>query len=74
MTVPLPTGIAINFIDEPSLSEDESLQDLWASLLVNGMNPDFKDPIERSDISILAELSAVDALIFNSALKAVCGE
>ena len=62
---PLSTGVAIKVIDEASLAEDDSLQELWANLLVNGMNPEFEGSIERSYVSILAELTPCDAVVFD---------
>lgn len=62
---PLPTGLAIKLLEEASLAEDESLQELWANLLVNGMSPDFEASVERSYVSILAELTSYDAVIFD---------
>lgn len=69
LLMPLPTGVAIKAIEEVSLAEDDSLQDLWANLLVNGMSPDFKAPIERSYVSILGELTTYDAIVFDNIAK-----
>ena len=69
VSVPMPAGVTIKLLEEASLAEDDSLQELWANLLVNGMDPDFNEPIERSYVSILSELTPFDAVVFDHIAK-----
>jgi len=72
-TRPLPTGVAIKVLEEATVEENDDLQELWANLLVNAMNPEFEGTLERSYVSILAELSVMDTLLFDRIAKAFIG-
>ena len=57
-TIPLKLGIPL--LEVASLEEDDRLQELWANLLVNSST---RFSLERSYISVLEQLSAVEAEI-----------
>lgn len=59
----IPLNFAIPLLEQASLEEDDSLQGLWANLLVNAANAKSKTEIRRTFISILEQLTPVDALI-----------
>lgn len=66
--LPLPTRkvplqIAIPLIQSGSLEEDDSLQDRWASLLVNAGDASLSTEVRRAFISILEDLSPLDAVL-----------
>lgn len=59
----VPLQFAVPLLEGASLEEDDRLQDLWAKLLVNAANADSTIERRRSFISILEQLTALDALI-----------
>jgi hypothetical protein len=59
----IPLQIAIPLIQAGSLEEDDWLQDCWATLLVNAADASFEIEIRRAFISILEDLTPLDALI-----------
>lgn len=63
-TRPLPLGFAVDAIEQGSLEDDDELQDLWARLLANAARADSGIQPRRSYISILKDLTALDALVF----------
>jgi hypothetical protein len=65
---PVPMKIAIPLIWAASLEEDDDLQDRWAKLLVNAGNANSGVVVKRSYISILEDLSPMDAKI----LEKIC--
>ena len=67
-TRPVPMKLAIPLIQAASLEEDDDLQDRWAKLLVNAGNANSGVVVKRSYISILEDLSPMDARI----LEKIC--
>jgi hypothetical protein len=53
----------VPLLEYSTLEEDDTLQDMWARLLVNGTNESTGVNIERSFIEILAQLSPLEAQI-----------
>lgn len=64
VTRSLPPKVAIPLIEHASVEEDEDLHSRWANLLAHGMDPQ-QEKIERSFVSLLAELSARDAVLLD---------
>ena len=64
-TRPIPMSFAIPLFQAASLEEDDYLQDRWAALLVNAVDASYDNEIRRSYISILEELSPLDALMLD---------
>ena len=60
---PIPMKNAVPLLYHATLEEDDSLQDMWARLLVNGTNESTGINIERSFIEILAQISFLEARI-----------
>jgi hypothetical protein len=52
--------IALPLLDNATLEEDDHLQDVWATLLVNSANADSGVEIQRAFVSVLAEMTALD--------------
>jgi hypothetical protein len=65
-TNPIRLRIAIPMLQSASLEEDETLQDLWARLIANSMDPNFKEFIHPGYIEIIKQLSTDEAIILNS--------
>lgn len=63
-TNPLPLGFAVDAIEQGSLEDDDDLQDLWVRLLANAASADACAKPRRSYISILKDLTALDARCF----------
>ena len=55
--------LGIPWVENASLEEDETLQNLWAVLLVNASNADFKEEIRVAYIDIIKVLSPLDVRI-----------
>ena len=60
----VPLHVAIPLIQGGSLEEDNSLQDRWAALLVNAADASSSVEVRRAFVSILEDLTPLDALLF----------
>ena len=56
--------LAIKILEEGSLEDDDSLQELWANLATNAMNPDFKEEVRYSFTDIIKSLTPLDVNLF----------
>lgn len=61
----IPMKLAIPLIHAASLEEDDGIQDRWAALLTNAANADSNIEVQRAFISILEELSPLEAKILD---------
>ena len=59
----VPLQVIIPLIQGGSLEEDDSLQDRWAALLVNAADASSDTEVRRAFISILEDLTPLDALL-----------
>ena len=59
----VPMQIAIPIMQGGSLEEDDALQDRWAALLVNAADESSDSEVRRAFISILEDLSPLDAIV-----------
>lgn len=64
-TRPIPLKLAIPLMQGATLEEDDDLQDRWAALLVNAANAKFKGEVRRSYVTILEQLTSLDAKILD---------
>ena len=62
----LPVNFALSALEEGSLEEDDELQDLWARLLANTADAKAEISPKRAYISMIKDLSHLDALIFEA--------
>lgn len=60
---PVPPKFALPLIEAATLEEDETLHNRWANLLANAMDPKFDEELHPAFISILKEMSSLDALL-----------
>lgn len=58
--------LGLPFIEKASLEEDPTLQELWANLLANALNPNHSEEIRTIFVDIIHSLSPFDALILNA--------
>ncbi len=56
----------LEVIDAASLEENESVQELWAQIIANAMDPDKEITFKKPYIDILKSLSEVDAIVLGS--------
>jgi hypothetical protein len=61
---PLEMKIGVPLLEAASLQDDPDIQELWAQMLVNAINPDHPE-IKYAFITILNELEKKDVLIFD---------
>lgn len=58
---PVPLNLAVPLIEDGSLQEDDSLQDIWAQLLANAADSTSEVEVRRAFLTILNDLSPLDA-------------
>jgi len=59
------TKFAFGFVQGASIEDEPELQELWAKLLANAVDPNFEDDIRISFMSIIKDLTPLDAKILN---------
>ena len=62
----VPLNIAIPLIQAGSLEEDDAMQDRWAALLVNAADASFPAEIQRAYVSILEQITPLEARILDT--------
>lgn len=62
---PVPPNVGVPLLEAASLETHESLQEIWARLLTNATDPNFKEEIRVAFISIIKELSCTDVMLLN---------
>lgn len=70
----VPLNFAIPLIEAASLEENDDLQDLWAMMLVNAANAESATDRRRAYISILEQLTPLDALILSKIYSLPAGD
>jgi hypothetical protein len=63
---PLPLKLALPYLEASSLEEDDTLQNLWAALLVNGTSAESGVDLQRPYINVLENISPLDAKILQA--------
>lgn len=66
-TIPVPLKIALPALEQGTLETDDSLQDLWANLLVTAGDPSQKSATRAAFVDIIKQLEPVDAKILHVA-------
>lgn len=59
----LPLNFAIDALEQGAIEQDDDLQDIWARLLANAVDATSEVQPRRAYISIIKDLSPLDALI-----------
>jgi len=67
---PIPPKLALPIIEHATLEEDDSLQDLWARLLVEAGNPQSPHKVRMAFVEIIKQLEPVDAKVLETAYQA----
>jgi hypothetical protein len=68
-TVAIPARAAIPMLESASLEDDENLQNMWACLIANSMDPKFTQPLHPGYIEIIKQMSPDEAVILNAFRK-----
>ncbi len=63
---PLSAKVIVPLLEAASNESDETLQDMWASLLANAMDPNKDTSLQRIFIDTLGQMEPVDVLIFKT--------
>lgn len=70
----LEVKFAVAALEEGSLEEEDDLQDIWARLIANAMDAEAAIEPRRSHISILRDMSRLDALVFEAVYSVPDGD
>ena len=62
----VPPKVAMSLIEYATMEDNVSLQDYWAQLLANAMDPNFESNVERRHVSLLSEMEPLDLRILNT--------
>lgn len=68
-SIPIPARSAIPLLESASLEDDEILQDVWARLIANSTDPDFKQSLHPGYIEIIKQMSPDEVIILSAFLK-----
>lgn len=63
---PVPLKYALPLLEAASLEDDDYLQSLWVNLLINASDEQNTISIQRSHISILEQLTSLEAMSLNA--------
>ncbi len=66
---PLNAKVIVPLLEAASNEGDETLQDMWAELLANAMDPDCDVSLQRVFIDTLKQFEPIDARIFSAYLE-----
>lgn len=72
-TVLPPPGLAVSIMQAAPLEDDPTVQELWAELIVNALDPARTSDVTKTAVRILAELEPLDAQILESLAKRYWG-
>lgn len=70
----VPPKFALPIITHASVEEDDKLQDLWAMLTANAMDPDFKLELRYAYLEIIKSLNPLDVKILNLFYSTLLGD
>lgn len=65
VTRAVPPKLALPILENASLEDDDDLQELWAKLLVNSMDPKFTEEIRITFVDIIKTLTPTDVNILD---------
>lgn len=70
----IPLKLAVPLLEAASLEDDDTLQDLWARLLVNAANSASGVSLQRAYIAILEQLTPLEAALLQKIYSLPYGE
>ncbi len=68
----VPLKLALPILENASLEDNNELQDLWAKLLANSMDPNFKEEIRLAFLEIIKSLNPLDVRVLHSFYTTLC--
>jgi hypothetical protein len=68
-TVPIPPRLGIPLLQQATLEDDETLLDLWASLIANATDPNRMTEARRSYCGLLSSMEPLDALVLKEVYR-----
>jgi len=70
----VPPKLALPILENASLEESDELQELWAKLLANSMDPSFTEEIRYTYVEIIKSLTSLDVKILYTVYILLCDE
>lgn len=70
LTKKLPLNVLCPLLDAATLEEDNSAQELWANLLVNGIDTDCEQEVTKGLVGVLRDLGQMEARCLETIVKA----
>lgn len=67
---PVPLNVAVPLLQAATLEENDELQDRWAKLLVNAMDPKSRVEIRRFFVSVLEDFGPLEAVLLERIVSA----
>lgn len=67
----LPLNVVSPILEQMVLEEEEDAQELWANLLVNGIDSTCETEVTKSIVGILRELGSIEAKCLNTIVQAI---
>lgn len=61
----LPFGMAVRVIDALSNEEDDTVQDMWARLMANAIDPESGVTIKKVHVDVLKSMSSAEAILLD---------
>jgi hypothetical protein len=68
-SIPIPLKTAIPMLEAASLEDNDTLQEVWARLIVNGMDPTFQESTHPGYVEVITQLSSDEAIILSELRK-----
>lgn len=68
-TIQIPPRLAIPMLEAAALEDDETLQDIWAGLIANAMNPEATIVIHPAFLEVARQLTSDEAIILSMCEK-----
>lgn len=68
-TIPIMPRYAIPLLQNASIENEETIQDLWAALIANATDPEKRFQVKKIYIKILSEIEPLDTLVLKFFMK-----
>ena len=65
----VPVSFGLPIFEKATVEENDNMQQLWANLLTNAMDPKYTGKITRNFASILADMEPIDARILDMIVR-----
>jgi hypothetical protein len=65
----VPVSFGLPIFEKATVEENDDMQQLWANLLTNALDPNYTGKITRNFVSILADIEPIDARILDMIVR-----